>query len=93
MAEGRIKFTVDSAPFDEAVSSFLALVDASNCPVKVLNRFANRALDLLNKGRAIDFDQSAATGANKFVIRLKPSNRLLSLMAAFRTLDSNARGV
>ena len=34
----------------------------------------------------IQLDSAIATGANDVVIRLKPSERLMELMAAFRTL-------
>ena len=82
-----VKLMYDSSEFDAAVASFLALIEIADSPLEIRRAFAQSILDLLNEGGAINFDRPFTEFTGKVVICLKPSQRFLDLVAAFRAGD------
>lgn len=87
MEKGKVTFSIETKQWEAFVASTLALIETSDRPLKVRRAFGKRVLNLFDKGRAIDFDQTTALDAGKMVIGFKPSQRLLGLVAAFRAGD------
>ena len=87
MAHLKVTLDANVKDFEAFVASTLALVEAPDRPLKVRRAFGKRVLNLFDKGLAIDLDDASALSAGKLVIGLKPSQRLLDLVAAFRAGD------
>lgn len=87
MASLKITLNTNVEELESFVASTLALIETSDRSAEACTSFVQSILDLLNEGGAIDLDQPAALDAGKLVIGLKPSQRLLDLVAAFRAGD------
>lgn len=83
----KVTLAPDMQQWEAFIASTLALVEASDRSAEACSGFVESVLDLFDEGSAIDLNQPAALNAGKLVIGLKPSQRLLDLVAAFRAGD------
>jgi hypothetical protein len=79
-----VAISLDASAAVDAISAFIAAIDRPNGVSESLLALAQRAEKLIDEGGAIDFDSLPAAGASELIVRAKPSQAFLGLLAAAR---------
>lgn len=88
-----VKIIADTSAMTAALSALAVAIEFGDRPLQTRRTLGERALKLINQGRAVNFDSYTATGTGELIVAAKPSQGFLRLLAAAGAGNINAGGV